>query len=146
MELVTIITASMTDILTTLNPLHISSWKRTKLIGPTKRNKPFSNWRTLFSRSTNMNIPTDRPFYLQTDSLDYAMARHISKIDDHGRKRVIFFLSRTLNVSNLRYFTTEKELLAIVFCLQKARQMLLASCLTIITNHQAFIFLNNCWL
>lgn len=56
------------------------------------------------------------------------------------------FMSCTLWGSELNYFTTEKELLAIVYCLQKARPLILGEKLIIQTDHQALDFLKICRL
>ncbi|KAL6338459.1 hypothetical protein AAG906_020550 [Vitis piasezkii] len=67
-------------------------------------------------------------------SLVYAMHRYISKIDfaigavlgqrEDGKPYVIYYASKTLNEAQRNYTTTEKELLAVVFALDKFRAYL----------------------
>lgn len=48
--------------------------------------------------------------------------------------------------TELNYTTTEKELLAVIFCLEKFRTFLQGTRLVIRTDHQALIFLKKCRL
>ena len=54
---------------------------------------------------------------------------------------MICYASRTLNEAQLNYTTTEKEFLAVVFVLEKFRQYLLGSRITIFTDHSALRYL-----
>lgn len=71
---------------------------------------------------------------------------HLYQITDNGDEAAVMFMSRKLRGSELNYFTTEKELLAIVYCLQKARPLILGAKLKIHTDHQALDFLKRCTL
>ena len=59
---------------------------------------------------------------------------------------VLGFVSRTLKGAELTYFTTEKELLAILHSLSKFRSYILGAKLTIITDNKALVFLLKCKL
>ena len=48
---------------------------------------------------------------------------------------MIYYASRTLNEAQLNYTTTESEFLAVVFALEKFRQYLRGSKLTIFADH-----------
>ena len=54
---------------------------------------------------------------------------------------VIYYASKTLNDAQLNYTTIEKELLAIVFALDKFRSYLIGSLVIIYTNHSALKYL-----
>jgi hypothetical protein len=54
---------------------------------------------------------------------------------------VIYYASRTLNNAQLNYSTTEKELLAVVFALDKFRSYLLGSKIIIFFDHAALKYL-----
>ena len=58
------------------------------------------------------------PFELMCDASNYALGAVLAqKIDK--LPRVIYYASRTLDVAQANYTTTENELLAIVFALEK---------------------------
>jgi hypothetical protein len=54
---------------------------------------------------------------------------------------VIYYASKTLNDAQLNYSTTEKELLAIVFALDKFRSYLLGSKVLVYSNHATLKYL-----
>jgi len=55
--------------------------------------------------------------------------------------RVIYYASRTLDAAQENYTTTEKELLAIVFALEKFCSYLLGTCVIVYTDHAALKYL-----
>ncbi|CAN6711767.1 unnamed protein product [Malus baccata var. baccata] len=65
-------------------------------------------------------VPLDwsLPFELMCDASDYALGAVLGQRKDK-KPHVIYYASRTLNDAQLNYSTTEKELLAIVFALNK---------------------------
>jgi hypothetical protein len=74
------------------------------------------------------------------DASDYAvgtvLGQHIDKLP-----HVIYYVSRTLNDAQLNYSTTKKELLAVVFMLDKFRSYLLGSKIIIYSDHAALKYL-----
>ena len=87
-----------------------------------------------------------RPFYVQTDASDFALGAVLYQINGKNEHEVLQFASRTLKGAELAYYTTEKELLAIVWSLQKFRSYLLGSKIHVITDHAALLFLKECKL
>lgn len=80
------------------------------------------------------------PFELMCDASDYALGavlgQRVNKVP-----HVIYYASRTLNDAQLNYSTTEKELLAIVFALEKFRSYLIGSKVIVFTDHAALRYL-----
>jgi len=77
-----------------------------------------------------------KPFELTTDASDYALGAVLSQ-----NRHPITFISRTLNKTEQNYATNEKEILAIVWALQKLRNYLYGIAdLTIFTDHQSLIY------
>nr|KYP45109.1 Retrovirus-related Pol polyprotein from transposon opus [Cajanus cajan] len=74
------------------------------------------------------------------DTSNYALgavlAQKVGKLP-----RVIYYASSTLDVAQVNYTTTEKELLAIVFALDKFRSYLLGSRVIFYTDHVALKYL-----
>ena len=69
-------------------------------------------------------------------ALGVVLAQKIDKLS-----RVIYYASRTLDASQENYTTTEKELLAIVFALEKFCSYLLGTRVIVYTDHAALKYL-----
>ncbi|CAN6707381.1 unnamed protein product [Malus baccata var. baccata] len=80
------------------------------------------------------------PFELMCDASDYAigavLGQRVNKLP-----HVIYYASRTLNDAQLNYSITEKELLAIVFALEKFRSYLVGSKVIVFSDHAALRYL-----
>ena len=77
-----------------------------------------------------------KPFELMCDASNIAMGAVLGQHIE-GKSAVIHYASRTLDEAQKNYTTTEKELLAIVFALEKFRSYLLGSKVIIYTDHSA---------
>lgn len=76
-----------------------------------------------------------KPFELTTDASNFALGAVLSQ-----NRHPITFISRTLTKTEQNYATNEKEILAIVWALQKLRNYLYGVAnLTIHTDHQSLI-------
>ncbi|RVW23700.1 Retrovirus-related Pol polyprotein from transposon opus [Vitis vinifera] len=62
---------------------------------------------------------------------------------DKGKPYVIYYASKTLNEAQKNYTTTKKELLAVVFALDKFRAYLVGAPIVIFTDHSALKYLVN---
>ncbi|RVW60246.1 Retrovirus-related Pol polyprotein from transposon 297 [Vitis vinifera] len=60
---------------------------------------------------------------------------------EDGKPYVIYYASKTLNEAQRNYTTTEKELLAVVFALDKFRPYLVGSFIIVFTDHSALKYL-----
>jgi hypothetical protein len=76
------------------------------------------------------------PFEIMCDASDYAVGAVLGQRIDK-LPHVIYYASRTLNDAQLNYSTTEKELLAVFFALDKFRSYLLGSKVIIYSDHMA---------
>ncbi|XP_019177862.1 PREDICTED: uncharacterized protein LOC109173058 [Ipomoea nil] len=80
------------------------------------------------------------PFEIMCDASNYAvgavLGQRINKMP-----YVIHYASRTLDSAQANYTTTEKELLAIVFALEKFRSYLIGSKVIVYSDHSALKFL-----
>ena len=80
------------------------------------------------------------PFEIMCGVSDYAIRAILGQRIDK-LPHVIYYTSRTLNNAQLNYSTTEKELLAVIFGLDKFRSYLLGSKVIIYSNHAALKYL-----
>jgi hypothetical protein len=79
-------------------------------------------------------------FELMCDASDFALGavlgQRINKVP-----HALYYASRTLNDAQLNYSTTEKELLAVIFALEKFRSYLIGSKVIVFTDHAALRYL-----
>ena len=87
-------------------------------------------------KTPNWNLP----FEIMCDASDYAIGAVLGQRQDK-LPSVIYYASKTFNDAQLNYSTTEKELLAVVFALDKFKFYLLGSKVVIFTDHAALKYL-----
>ncbi|RVW41251.1 Retrovirus-related Pol polyprotein from transposon 17.6 [Vitis vinifera] len=80
------------------------------------------------------------PFELMCDASDFAIGVVLGQRED-GKPYVIYYASKTLNEAQRNYTTTEKELLAVVFALDKFRAYLVGSFIIVFTDHSTLKYL-----
>ncbi|KAM2411779.1 hypothetical protein ACFXTH_030097 [Malus domestica] len=87
-------------------------------------------------------IPPDwsLPFELMCDASDYAIGAVLGQ-RKNKKPHVIYYASRTLNDAQLNYSTTEKELLVVVFALDKFRSYLIGTKVIVFTDHATLKYL-----
>jgi hypothetical protein len=103
--------------------------------------KPFAKLIDKLTFAPIMRSPDwSLPFELMCDASDYAIGAVLGQRKDN-KPYVIYFASRTLNCAQMNYTTTEKELLAIVFALDKFRAYLIGSPIVVFTDLATFKYL-----
>lgn len=83
------------------------------------------------------------PFKLQTDASDRGIAGILYQSTDDEEHNIIGIVSRCLSPTEIKYTTTEKELLAVVYSVEKFRVYLLGVQFEIVTNHKNLTFLQS---
>ncbi|RDX80254.1 Retrovirus-related Pol polyprotein from transposon 17.6, partial [Mucuna pruriens] len=84
----------------------------------------------------------DLPFELMCDASNSALGAVLGQRARAGQPvHVIAYASRTMDSAQQNYTTTEKELLAIVFALEKFRSYLLGSKIIVFSDHAALRYL-----
>ncbi|KAM1533487.1 hypothetical protein FF1_007356 [Malus domestica] len=79
-------------------------------------------------------------FELMCDASDYAIGVILGQ-RRNKQPHIIYYASRTLNDAQLNYSTTEKELLAVVFILDKFHSYLLGTKVVVYSDHVALKYL-----
>jgi ribonuclease HI len=80
------------------------------------------------------------PFEIMCDASDYAVGAVLGQRMEKA-SHAIYYVSRTLNDAQRNYTTTEKELLAVVFALEKFRSYLLGTKIIVYSDHVAPCYL-----
>jgi len=81
-----------------------------------------------------------QPFEIMCDASDFAVGAVLGQ-RKNKKLHVIYYASRTLDAAQLNYTTTEKELLAVVFAIDKFRSYLVGSKIIVYTDHAAICYL-----
>ncbi|CAN6552358.1 unnamed protein product [Malus baccata var. baccata] len=103
--------------------------------------KAFKHLKDLFTTAPIITPPDwSIPFELMCDASDYALGAVLGQ-RKNKQPHVIYYASRTLNDAQLNYSTTEKELLAVVFALDKFRSYLIGTKVIVFTDHAALKYL-----
>ncbi|CAN6711153.1 unnamed protein product [Malus baccata var. baccata] len=101
----------------------------------------FKQLKTLLTTAPVIAAPNwSLPFELMCDASDYAVGAVLGQRKDK-LPQVIYYASRTLNDAQLNYATTENELLAVVFALEKFRSYLVGAKVIVYTDHAALKYL-----
>ena len=84
-----------------------------------------------------LNVYPDynKPFKIYTNSSDYQLGATIIQ-----NKHPIAYCSRSLQPTQMKYTTTEKELLAIILCLKEYEKILYGAKINICTDHKNLTF------
>ena len=111
-----------------------------------EQEKAFNDIKNIFDEYIILKYADpERPFILTTDASDYAIAAVLSQLNDENEEQIVTFVSRTLKGSEIAYFTTEKEMLAIVWSLTRLDTYLRGAPKIIVrTDHEALTFLKSC--
>ena len=78
----------------------------------------------------------DLPFKIMCDTSDYVVGAVLGQWIDK-KPTAIWYVSKTLAEAQLNYTTMKKELLAVVYALEKFRPYILGSKIIIYTDHAA---------
>lgn len=83
-----------------------------------------------------------QPFTVQCDASDSGVGGVLVQNID-GCERVIAYASRSLSRAERNYSVTERELLSLLFCIDKFRPYIEGTQFTVITDHYSLLWLNN---
>lgn len=131
----------------TIEPLLELLRKNTKWRWTENHDRVMDDIKKLFLKNVHVYHPTKEGKYvLNCDASDYAIGGVLYQIDSNGEHRIIGHANRSLKGAERNYFTSEKEILAIVYCLNKFRGYLVGQHFEILSDNQALSFLLKCKL
>ncbi|KAL6321924.1 hypothetical protein AAG906_035826 [Vitis piasezkii] len=111
--------------------------KDVKFIWDERCQKSFDQLKQCLTTTPIVRAPNwQLPFEVMCDASDFAIGAVLGQRED-GKPYVIYYASKTLNEAQRNYTTTEKELLAVVFALDKFRPYLVGSFIIVFTDHSA---------
>ncbi|RVW26113.1 Retrovirus-related Pol polyprotein from transposon 17.6 [Vitis vinifera] len=115
--------------------------KDAKFVWDERCQKSFDQLKQFLTTAPIVRAPNwQLPFEVMCDASDFAIGAVLGQRKD-GKPYVIYYVSKTLNEAQRNYTTTEKELLAVVFALDKFRAYLVGSFIIVFTDHSALKYL-----
>ena len=112
-----------------------------KFIWDDRRQRSFEELKLFLTTALIVRAPNWKlPFEVMCDASDFAI-RAVLGQRKNGKPYVIYYVSKTLNEAQRNYTTTEKELLAVVFALDKFLVYLVGSFIVVFTDHSALKYL-----
>uniref|UniRef100_A0A1Y1K180 RNA-directed DNA polymerase n=2 Tax=Photinus pyralis TaxID=7054 RepID=A0A1Y1K180_PHOPY len=114
----------------------VVSWTR-------EAEESFARIKSLLTSTPILSSPDfSKPFSLQCDASDFGLGCVLTQ-GDNDEETVIAYASRTLNKAERNYTVTERELLAVIFAIEKFRAYIEGTHFTVYTDHHALIWLHN---
>ncbi|RVW98199.1 Retrovirus-related Pol polyprotein from transposon 17.6 [Vitis vinifera] len=122
-------------------PLYELLAKDAKFVWDERCQKSFDQLKQFLTTAPIVRAPNwQLPFEVMCDASDFAIGAVLGQRED-GKPYVIYYASKTLNEAQRNYTTIEKELLAVVFALDKLRAYLVGSFIIVFTDHSALKYL-----
>ncbi|SAL96265.1 hypothetical protein [Absidia glauca] len=102
----------------------------------------FSTLKAILTRTPIIKHPrTNEPFYVATDASNVGIGAVLFQLDNKVVRHLGFF-ARTLSKSERNYSTTKRELLAVIFALNKFHKFLWGNHFTLFTDHRALVYIH----
>jgi len=106
-------------------PLHVLVRKEQKWKWEGEQEKAFKRLKAVFTTEPVLAIPDiDREMRVEVDASDYAMGGVLSTKCENGKWRLVAFISKSLNAIEQNYEIHNKEILAVIRCLEAWRHYL----------------------
>ena len=129
------------DISKIVKPLYKLLEKDAKFIWDADSQKSFEELKAYLTTTPIVRAPNwHLPFEVMCDASDLAIGEVLEQREG-GKPYVVYYASKKLNEAQRNYTTTENELLAVVYPLDKFRAFLVGSDIIIFTDHSALKYL-----
>ena len=128
----------------TLSPLYDllqkSADKKEDLLWQDCHTHAFMNAKNSVREISNVSYPNpSKPFLLCTDASSKAIGASLSQINEENKSFPIAFFSRKLNLTEQKYSTFDRELLAIFLSIKHFKHFLDGSHFTVMTDHKPLL-------
>lgn len=131
------------DFSSIISPITALTKKNKKFVWTPECEEAFVKIRELLVQAPILSCPDySKKFVIQTDASGYGIGAVLTQPQEGGEK-VICYLSRSLTKQERLYTTTEREMLALVWAIQKLRPYIEGVPFTVITDHHALKWLLN---
>ena len=128
-----------------VEPLLVLLRKGNRWSWTTELQRAFETLRSKFAESIYLVHPDEeKSWIINTDASGKAIGSVLMQQDEDGDFNIISTASRVLRPSEQRYTTCEKELLAIIYALQRFRVYIYGRKAILFTDNQAITFLHKC--
>ena len=125
------------------SPLYTLLTKEAKFIWTPKCNKAFLQLKELLTTTPFLKgLDWSLQFYIHTDTLEYVVGV-VSGQKPINIENAIYYISKSLHGPELNYTVTEKELLAMVYALNKFIHYVTGYPIFVHTDHSAIRYLMN---
>ncbi|MCP3666837.1 MAG: hypothetical protein GY696_30815, partial [Gammaproteobacteria bacterium] len=81
----------------------------------------------------------EKPFVIETDGSKLGLGAILAQKDDEDRLRPIAYGSRTLQGAEVRYGSTDLEMLGVVYALQHFKVYVYGAKITLVTDHKSLV-------
>ncbi|KAI0519707.1 hypothetical protein KFK09_007166 [Dendrobium nobile] len=116
-------------------PFSVLAKKNAKFIWDEKCQSAFENIKQYLTNPPVLAAPIPgRPLILYTAALDESLGALLAQVNDEGKENALYYLSRRLLPTEIRYPTIEKHCLALIFAVQKLRHYMLSHQVNLISS------------
>ena len=122
-------------------PFYKLSEKDAKFIWDQDCQRSFEELKAYLTTAPIVRAPNwELPFEVMCDASDLAIGAVLGQREG-GKPYVVYYASKTLNEAQRNYTTIEKEMLVVVYALDKFRAYLVGSGIIIFTDHSVLKYL-----
>ncbi|XP_028557328.1 uncharacterized protein LOC114581406 [Dendrobium catenatum] len=116
-------------------PFSVLAKKDTKFVWDKKCQNAFDDIKQYLSNPPVLAAPiSGKPLILYTAALDESLGALLAQVNDEEKEKALYYLSRRLLPTEIRYPSTEKHYLALVFATQKLRHYMLSHSISLISR------------
>jgi len=110
-----------------------------------EQRKAFKQLKAALCEAPRLNVPIfGKPFVLHSDASGFALGATLGQTDEQGCERPLAFASQKLTQTQSAWSTIEREAYAIVWALNRFRDIVYGSKITVKCDHNPLQFLREC--